>query len=306
MIPPLAWTLLIVSLWTSGSSEILQQETIKVLYPKINSTENLECECNSSFDSVYWFRSISKYNRMQYIGKCNNADRDGYGTGVDEARFKISRKSGYLFSLRISDVTEEDTGIYSCVLQGRKINMEIWKPGILLQPGVTPPTLPPKIQKPKPPTKSRCTCSKKKSSQGGCDSPILWSLVGLMATLALALVCTLYYFSQMTAGDVDRRTIKEGQPVDMKCEIKGMGTLIVWFRVLDKSGMEFIASFTNNGYKKDTHNTPSSKFIFTKSSQHIVTLESFSRDKDSGIYSCASLLRGVELKFGPIIQLVGG
>ncbi|KAE8298096.1 hypothetical protein D5F01_LYC02584 [Larimichthys crocea] len=154
MIPPLAWTLLIVSLLTSGSSEILQQETIKVLYPKISSTENIDCECNMSFESVHWFRSISKYSKIQYIGKCNNADRDFYGTDVDKARYKISRK-------------------------------------------MPPPTLPPKIQKPKPPTKPRCTCPKKNPSQDGCDSLILWPLVGLMAALTLALVCTLYYFSRL-------------------------------------------------------------------------------------------------------------
>ncbi|XP_010741621.2 uncharacterized protein cd8b [Larimichthys crocea] len=195
MIPPLAWTLLIVSLLTSGSSEILQQETIKVLYPKISSTENIDCECNMSFESVHWFRSISKYSKIQYIGKCNNADRDFYGTDVDKARYKISRKSNS-FSLRIHNVTEEDTGIYSCVLKGKK-TMEVWKSGILLQPGVPPPTLPPKIQKPKPPTKPRCTCPKKNPSQDGCDSLILWPLVGLMAALTLALVCTLYYFSRL-------------------------------------------------------------------------------------------------------------
>lgn len=116
-----------------GSSEILQQETIKVLYPKISSTENIDCECNMSFESVHWFRSISKYSKIQYIGKCNNADRDFYGTDVDKARYKISRKSNS-FSLRIHNVTEEDTGIYSCVLKGKK-TMEVWKSGILLQPG---------------------------------------------------------------------------------------------------------------------------------------------------------------------------
>ncbi|XP_045932087.1 T-cell surface glycoprotein CD8 beta chain [Micropterus dolomieu] len=196
MIPlPLAWTLLTVSLWTSGSSQILQQETVNVLYPKIHSTEVIECDClNISCDSVYWFRSISSQIILQYLGKCNNADRATYPNGVEEARFRFSKKSTS-FMLRIINVTEEDTGIYSCVLKDRK-NTEMWKPGIHLRPGVVPPTPPPKTKN-KPPANSVCRCSKKSSSQDGCGYLILWPLVGLIAALALALICILYYFSRL-------------------------------------------------------------------------------------------------------------
>ncbi|XP_044031493.1 uncharacterized protein cd8b [Siniperca chuatsi] len=197
MIPlPLVWTLLTVSLWTSGSSQILQQETARVLYPKILSTEVIECDCvNISCDTVYWFRSISNHSKVQFLGKCNNADRATYGEGVETARFKLSRRSSMSFMLRIINVSEADAGIYSCILKDRK-NTEMWKPGIFLRPGVIPPTLPPKT-KPKPPVKSVCRCSKKNSSQDGCGSLILWPLVGLIAALALALICTLYYFSRL-------------------------------------------------------------------------------------------------------------
>ncbi|TDH14422.1 hypothetical protein EPR50_G00042750 [Perca flavescens] len=192
---PLAWTLLTVSLWTSGSSQILLQEPVNSLYPKILSTEDIGCDCaNISCDSVYWFRSISNHGKVEFLGQCTIV-RPTYGLNVDTARFKFFSK-GPSFTLRIINVTTEDAGIYSCVLKSRKENKEIWKPGTLLLPGVIPPTLPPKAKPTKPPVKSVCRCSKKNSSQG-CGSLFLWPLVGLIAALALGLICTLYYFSRL-------------------------------------------------------------------------------------------------------------
>ncbi|XP_075952241.1 T-cell surface glycoprotein CD8 beta chain [Anarhichas minor] len=192
---PLAWTLLTASLWTLGSSQILQREPVKIRYPEILSTEAIECVCvNISCDSVYWFRSIHDQRKVEFLGKCNNADRTNYGANVDTTRFKLSRQS-MSFTLRIINVTEEDTGIYSCILKDRQ-NTEMWKPGILLRPGVVPPTLAPKT-KPKPPVKSVCRCPTENPSQDGCSSLVQWLSVGLVAALALALICTLYYFSRL-------------------------------------------------------------------------------------------------------------
>ncbi|XP_076605346.1 T-cell surface glycoprotein CD8 beta chain [Chaetodon auriga] len=193
---PLAWILLTVSLWTSGSSQILQQESVRILYPKIHSTETIDCECvNMSCESVYWFRSLPNPGKVQFLGRCNNANRAIHGTGVEEARFKLNRKNSQFFTLRIIGVTEEDTGMYSCVLKDRR-NTEMWKPGVLLRPGVIPPTLPP-VTKPKLRGKSVCRCPKKHYSRGGCSTLILWPLVGGIAALALAVLCTLYYFSRL-------------------------------------------------------------------------------------------------------------
>ncbi|XP_071350737.1 T-cell surface glycoprotein CD8 beta chain [Trachinotus anak] len=198
MIPlPLAWTLLTVPLWTAGSGQILLQEPIKVLYPAISSQETIECDCvDISCDYVFWFRSNVSQGKVQFLGHCNNADRVNYGPGVKETQFRFSKR-GSAFVLRITSVTEEDAGIYSCVLKDRS-NKEVWKPGSLLQPGVTPPTSPPK-EKPKPPVKSLCRCPKKNPSVavGHCDAVVLWPLVGLTAGLGLALICTLYYFSRL-------------------------------------------------------------------------------------------------------------
>ncbi|XP_067444104.1 T-cell surface glycoprotein CD8 beta chain [Thunnus thynnus] len=196
---PLVWTLLTVSLWTSGSCHTLRQEALKVVYPKIHSAENIECNCAGiSCDSVYWFRSISNHNKVEFLGRYNNADRAHYADKDKEAQFKFTRGSSASFMLRINNVTGEDTGIYSCVLRNRT-HHDMWKPGVLLLPGVTPPTKPPEIKKPQKPINTRCSCNKKKPSQtpDGCVSVVLWSLVGLIVVLALAIICTLYYFSRL-------------------------------------------------------------------------------------------------------------
>ncbi|KAM7401763.1 hypothetical protein PAMP_017051 [Pampus punctatissimus] len=192
----LSWTLLIVSLWTSGLCQNLQQKTLNVLYPKINDTETIDCDCyNFSCDSVHWFRTVSNHSKIEYLGNYNKADRRNYADKEKEKLFKFSIKGGTSFSLRFISVTKEDTGIYSCILKDRKKN-EMWRPGVLLLPGVPSPTLPPMI-KPKKPAKPGCRCPKKNISQNGCSSLVLWPLVGVIAGLALAVICTLYYFSRL-------------------------------------------------------------------------------------------------------------
>ncbi|XP_034442442.1 signal-regulatory protein gamma [Hippoglossus hippoglossus] len=193
---PLAWTLLTVSLWTAGSSQILLQEPVKVLYPAISTQENIECNCINSCDSVYWFRRTPHHSDLQFLGKCNNAERVNFGADVDQARFKLSKRGNTAFVLRIDSVKAEDAGTYSCILKD-KSGQDTWRPGTVLRPGETPPTAPPK-PKPKPPVKSVCRCSpKKKPTHDGCDYLVLWPLVGATAGLALALICTLYYFSRL-------------------------------------------------------------------------------------------------------------
>ncbi|KAI3370334.1 hypothetical protein L3Q82_025107, partial [Scortum barcoo] len=296
------------------SSQFLRQEATTILYPKINSSESIDCICvNISCDSVYWFRSLSQHGTPQFLGKCNNADRATYADGVDKARFKLSRKSNSAFMLRVINVKEEDEGIYFCVLKERK-DTEMWKPGILLRPGDV------------------------------CGSLILWSLVGLLLALALALICTLYYFSlivvcntkmdqkwilvilvfcqiffcwvvnniaipillhllEITSGASEDTIIQDNQQVEIKCEPAERGSLIVWFRVLEKSS-EFIASFSATGVLKKNSSSFSS-FKYSESRPHTLTLVSFNKGRDSGIYTCGSLYKGNELKFGKVTRLVG-
>ncbi|KAM9859954.1 T-cell surface glycoprotein CD8 beta chain [Aulostomus maculatus] len=186
----LVWALLTVSLWTSGSGQILQKES-SVLYPKLLSTEKIKCDCVSSCDSVFWFRTRPSQNKVEFLGRLNSADREDYGDDVDKQRFKFIKRGSLMFILRIINVTEEDAGIYSCILMGQT-TPEIWRPGFRLRPGVTPPTSPPK-----PTLRPLCPCRKETPPQDGCGSLILWPLVGMFAGLTLALVCTLYYFSRL-------------------------------------------------------------------------------------------------------------
>lgn len=196
MTPLLSWTLLTVSLWTADSGHILLQKPVTVLYPKISSQAVIECDCvNISCKSVLWFRSTRSVGNLQFLGTCNNANRFTHGAGVAKERFQFDKRGTSSFVLRIANVMEEDGGIYSCVLKDMGPT-HVWNPGSVLRPGVTPPTSPPPT-KPKPPVKSVCRCPKKSPAKDGCDPPVLWPLVGLTAGLALALICTLYYFSRL-------------------------------------------------------------------------------------------------------------
>ncbi|XP_036956520.1 T-cell surface glycoprotein CD8 alpha chain isoform X1 [Acanthopagrus latus] len=110
--------------------------------------------------------------------------------------------------------------------------------------------------------------------------------------------------TEITSGAVENIVVKEGQSIDIKCRPSETGSMIIWFRVLDNSGMEFIASFSSAGVKKANTKSPSSTFTETKIDQNILTLQSFKEAVDSGVYSCATLYRGTELRFGKVTRLV--
>uniref|UniRef100_A0A674CNU5 Cd8 beta n=1 Tax=Salmo trutta TaxID=8032 RepID=A0A674CNU5_SALTR len=60
----------------------------------------------------------------------------------------------------------------------------------------TRPTLTP-VTKPKPPGIPTGRCTKRNDqTPKGCGSKVLWPLVGVLLTLAAALIYTLYYFSR--------------------------------------------------------------------------------------------------------------
>ncbi|XP_029008064.1 uncharacterized protein cd8b [Betta splendens] len=190
---PVAWTLLAAALCSAASSHRLQTERVSALYPELHSNATVQCDCLDYCDSAYWFLTDPSAGHVQFLGRYNNADRVNYASNVDKSRYKLSKRGSLSFALQVIGVTVKDTGIYSCVLKD-KSNQDMWKPGTLLLPGVPAPTSPP-VTKSKPPVKKICTC--KKNAQAGCGSMVLWPLVGLVAGLALAVVCTLYYFSRL-------------------------------------------------------------------------------------------------------------
>ncbi|XP_029006064.1 T-cell surface glycoprotein CD8 alpha chain [Betta splendens] len=113
-----------------------------------------------------------------------------------------------------------------------------------------------------------------------------------------ALVILMLY-QRFTSG-VEVVTVNQGDSHRIECRPSEIGTIIIWFRVLDNVGMEFIASYTNNGMLK-------SKGIQNprlQISDDVLTLTSFTKFEDSGVYSCASI-KGNELKFGKVKRLVG-
>lgn len=113
----------------------LQQEPSVIHYPELLSTKVIDCDCGAfPCDTVYWFRSVSSLGQVQYIGRNNNANRPIYANGVDTLKFQFHRRSMTSFTLTVVNVTEEDTGTYSCVLLDKKRNEE-WKSGVLLLPG---------------------------------------------------------------------------------------------------------------------------------------------------------------------------
>lgn len=141
-----------------------------------------------------------------------------------------------------------------------------------------------------------------------CQRKFVWTLrSGPFVALGAIYCCKLLSFLSETTsgGNLKEEVVKEGAQVDIHCQPSQSGSLTVWFRVRDKSWMEFIASFSN-GLKKETDYSPSTEFTHAKINKDILTLKSFQREADSGLYCCASLFKGKELRFGQVTQLRGG
>lgn len=102
------------------------------------------------------------------------------------------------------------------------------------------------------------------------------------------------------------RTVEEGQPVKIACRLPSPGTIVLWFRVVDDSGMEFIASFSPSGtLKKSGPNYGKNLAVEKQSNDFVLTVKAFNRKSDSGVYTCAALVSGNQLSFGQVTQLRG-
>lgn len=124
-----------------------------------------------------------------------------------------------------------------------------------------------------------------------------------MAQNWIHILVILVFYQKITSGAGETKQVKDGNPADIKCKPE-LGTMVIWFRVLDNSGMEFIASFTNAVMLKSSTSTSfTSTYSDSKMSSHTLTVKSFNKATDSGVYSCASLVNGRELKFGQATRL---
>uniref|UniRef100_A0A3B3HMQ2 Immunoglobulin V-set domain-containing protein n=1 Tax=Oryzias latipes TaxID=8090 RepID=A0A3B3HMQ2_ORYLA len=116
------------------------------------------------------------------------------------------------------------------------------------------------------------------------------------------LLTLVFYLQVTTCAD---RTLQEGSTVHFKCQIPE-GTVVFWFRLLDGSNMEFIASFSNTGMEKKFEQQFKNLFSHEKKDTYfILTLKSFSASRDSGAYVCAALVKGNMLQFGEIERVHG-
>uniref|UniRef100_A0A3P9KHP6 Uncharacterized LOC100125537 n=1 Tax=Oryzias latipes TaxID=8090 RepID=A0A3P9KHP6_ORYLA len=119
----------------------------------------------------------------------------------------------------------------------------------------------------------------------------------------MKILLTLVFYLQVTTGA--DRTFQEGSTVHFKCQISE-GTVVFWFRLLDGSNMEFIASFSNTGMEKKFEQQYKNLFSHEKKDTYfILTLKSFSASRDSGAYVCAALVKGNMLQFGEIERVHG-
>ncbi|CAB1315429.1 unnamed protein product, partial [Coregonus sp. 'balchen'] len=115
----------------------------------------------------------------------------------------------------------------------------------------------------------------------------------------------LLFFCQETLQLSSLTEKRDGDRVEITCapESKTKSNMVIWFRVQDNAGMEFIASFsTKDGQKKTGLDT--NVFSYEQMSKNILILKAFEKARDSGVYSCASI-NGNALVFGEVTRLAG-
>ncbi|XP_059184586.1 T-cell surface glycoprotein CD8 alpha chain [Centropristis striata] len=112
----------------------------------------------------------------------------------------------------------------------------------------------------------------------------------------------LVFCQKITSVDSRDVPVKEGKSVIINCELQDKGSMVVWLRILDTSGMEFIASFSITGVLKQSGPSFDSIFSYQTNKPGTLTLQSFNKNRDSGVYSCG-VLKNSALIFGPTTRL---
>ncbi|KAM9409349.1 T-cell surface glycoprotein CD8 alpha chain isoform 1-T2 [Pholidichthys leucotaenia] len=117
----------------------------------------------------------------------------------------------------------------------------------------------------------------------------------------IQILMILVFCQKITSG----RELNEGDSNDITCKLEGKGSMVVWLRALEKSGIEFIASYSTSGMQKKAISDFDKIYnhkIEQSSQTATLTLKSF-KNEDSGLYSCACLIGGNELVFGTMTTL---
>ncbi|KAI4901498.1 hypothetical protein NFI96_012299 [Prochilodus magdalenae] len=97
--------------------------------------------------------------------------------------------------------------------------------------------------------------------------------------------------------------LKDGEDKDISCKLSQAGQTVWWFRLVNNTQLEFIASFSSTGDLK--LKGLDGKFDYQKmKSSTTLTLKSFNKASDSGSYSCATI-NSNRLFFGSVTNLRG-
>ncbi|XP_041673281.1 T-cell surface glycoprotein CD8 alpha chain-like [Cheilinus undulatus] len=118
----------------------------------------------------------------------------------------------------------------------------------------------------------------------------------------MQLLVILVFYQRINTGACEER-VKQGQPYEITCRLQKSVSTYFWFRVLDTHAMEFIASYGINGIKTQS-STFSSFSHRTSGTIFILTLNSFDKTRDSGVYGCA-FQKQSKLEFDGVTRLVG-
>ncbi|KAK2862424.1 hypothetical protein Q5P01_001957 [Channa striata] len=115
----------------------------------------------------------------------------------------------------------------------------------------------------------------------------------------IRILVILVFYQKLTSG-VEEKRVKENGEVDISCSPDCTG-LVHWFRALDNSKMEYIA--TSNPKLGSTVKIIKKNISDKKINEKIIVLKSFNKDEDSGVYTCVCI-KSNELNFGQITRLL--
>ncbi|XP_028660486.1 uncharacterized protein cd8b [Erpetoichthys calabaricus] len=193
------WIVFWVALWNIVAS-FTQTSTIQ--YVKLKNNINIMCPAKDEKEAekgAYWYRQRNGTQKFEFVIHISVISRETRGPGITN-RFKGSKRDSMkpTFTLKISDLHEEDIATYYCALFTQtNLTMESMTKLILGDQPTTPPPIRSTVR-----TKKYCVCrnlnsNNLKSKGAYCLPKILGPLLGTAAVLCILLVCTLYYFSKL-------------------------------------------------------------------------------------------------------------